>query len=207
MNWPGEQAALEFEAQCDWKDIARRVQGLTAAEVAAGVIIRVLPGTLSGGGGQSSSPAVLTQVGNQDWTRNVLIVPRDGFGSVLVASQGMRLDECARLSFFGFLSEGSFTLTRCVNMQMGWSRWSGAGVTRGARNIGFYELILGFRRGQDDTAGFRPIETFEMTGLERHGLRLGPSVKAAGELGARRYGAASRDAHRALRWLRQYRLR
>ena len=181
LNWPGEQAALEFEAECTWTDIARRVQGLTAAEVAAGVIIRVLPGTLPGGGGQSSSPAVMTQVGNQNWTRNVLIVPRDGFGSVLVSPEGIRIDECARLSFFGFLSEGSFTLTRCVDLQMGWSRWSGAGVTRGARNIAFYELILGFRRGQDDTAGFRPIETFEMTGLERHGCVFGPSVKPEGD--------------------------
>lgn len=179
LDWPGQRAALEFEVECDWADIVRRIQGLTADEVAKGVIVRVKPGTLPGGGAGSSSPVVMTHVGNQEWTRNVLIVPRDGFGSVVVSSSGIRIDQCARLSFFGFLSEGSFTLTRCVDMHMGWSRWSGAGVTRGARNIGFYELILGFRRSQDDTAGFRPIETFEMTGIERHGCVFGPSVKAA----------------------------
>lgn len=179
LNWPGEVAALDIEVECGWEEIARGVRGLTAAEVARGVTIRVQPGTLPGGGGRSSSQAVLTRAGNQEWTRNVLIVPRDGFGSVLVASEGIRLEQCARLSFFGFLSEGSFTLTRCVDMQVGWSRFSGAGVTRGARNIGLYELVLGFRRGQDDTMGFRPTEAFEMTGLQRHGCVFGPSVKVA----------------------------
>lgn len=181
LPWPGEQAPLEFEAECEWADIARRVQGLTTDEVSRGAIIRVKPGTLPGGGGRSSSPIALAYVGNQNWTRNVLIVPRDGFGSVVISENGIRIDQCARISFFGFVSEGSFTLTRCVDVQMGWSRWSGAGVTRGARNIGFYELVLGFRRVTDDTVGFRPIQTYEMTGLERHGCVFGPSVKPDGD--------------------------
>lgn len=177
--WPGEQVANELVAECDWGDIARLVQGLNAAQVAEGAIIRVKPGTLPGGGATSSAPAVLTKVGNADWTRNVMIVPRDGFGSVTMADKGIRIDQSARLSLFGFVSAGGFTLTLCNDMEMGWSRWSGGGVTRGARNVGFYELVLGFRQDPNDTVGFRPIEAYEMTGITRQGCVFGPSVKPA----------------------------
>jgi hypothetical protein len=177
--WPGEEAAHELVAECDWVDIARKVSGLSSAEVAAGAVVRVKPGTLPGGGSKSSSPVALGNVGNQAWTRNVLIVPLEGFGSVTVSDAGIRIDQSARISLFGFVSAGGFTLTRCVDIEMGWSRWSGGGITRGARNVGFYELVLGFRQDSNDTIGYRPIETYEMTGLTRYGCVFGPSVKPA----------------------------
>ncbi|MCR2808885.1 MULTISPECIES: hypothetical protein [unclassified Microbacterium] len=180
LPWLGDTAALELVAECDWIDIARKVEALDAPTVAAGVIIRVKPGTLPGGGAGSSARPVLAGVGNAGWARNVLICPLEGFGSVTTAAGGIRFDQCARLSFFGFQSAGTVTMTRCVGLQLGWSRFDGMNITRGARDIALYELVLGFRQSADDTAGIRPTEAFEMTNFTRHGCVFGPSVKPDG---------------------------
>jgi hypothetical protein len=178
--WPGDTADTDVVAECDWRDIARRIQGLTAAQVAAGAVVRVKPGQLMGGGYTSSATPVLQNVGQQEWERNVLIVPLEGFGSVTISEQGMRLEQCARLSLFGFVSDGGYVLTRCADIELGWSRYAAGNITRGARNVGMYELVLGFRRNPEDTAAARPTETFELTGIARHGCVFGPSVKPDG---------------------------
>ena len=177
--WMGDVAATEIVANCDWADIGHRISTLTAAQVAAGVAIRVRRGTLNGQGSNSGSPPVLAQLGDPTWARNVLICPLEGFGSVVIDG-GIRLDGCTRLSLYGFLSSDPFVLTQCVDLQVGWSRFGGMNVTRGGVNIAFYELVTGFRRSADDTSGVRPTEDFAMTNILRSGCVFGPSVKPAG---------------------------
>ncbi|MDS0244205.1 hypothetical protein [Microbacterium aurantiacum] len=180
LPWPGEQAPTELVVDCDWEEIAESVESLSAADVARGVVVRVLPGTLGGNGSGSSSTPVLSALGDPSWERNLLIVPRDGFGSVSIAGEGTRMDGCARLSLFGFVGTGGFTLTECTAMQIGWSRFSALSVTRGGSDLAFYELILGFRQDPEDTVGIRPTEDFEMTNISRFGCVFGPSVKPEG---------------------------
>jgi hypothetical protein len=180
LPWLGQRAATELVADCDWIDIAKKIQGLDAKKVAAGVIIRVRPGTLPGAGAKSSSRAVLTGIGNPSWTKNVVIAPLEGFGSVIIATAGIRIDQCARLSFFGLMGAATVTLTKCVNLQLGWSRFNALSLTRGGREIGLFELVLGFRQNAEDTVGVRPTDTFEMTNLTRQGCVFGPSVKPDG---------------------------
>ena len=179
LPWLGEAAALELIAECSWADIERLVRGLDAATVADGVVIRVKPGTLPGNGSGSSSPPVLASVGDPAWTRNVLICPLEGFSSVTLDATGARLDQCARLSLFGLVSPGTLVMTQCVAMQVGWSRFNGLSITRGARGIALYELVLGFRQDENDTVGIRPIDELEMIDISRHGCVFGPSVKPA----------------------------
>ena len=179
LPWLGEAAAVEMVAECAWTDIERIVQGLDAATVAEGVVIRVKPGTLPGNGAGSSAPPVLAGVGDPSWTRNVLICPLEGFGSVTVATTGARLDQCARLSLFGLVSAGTLVMTQCAAMQIGWSRFNGMSITRGARDIALFELVLGFRQDENDTVGIRPIDELEMVNISRHGCVFGPSVKPA----------------------------
>lgn len=179
LPWLGEQAPLELVAECDWTDIARQVQGLDAAAVAEGVIIRVKPGTLPGNGSGSSSSPVLAGVGDPTWTRNVLVCPLEGFGSVTVGGDGIRFDKCSRLSVFGVVSVGALVMTECASMQVGWSRLDGLSITRGGRDIAFYEVVVGFRQNDNDTAAVRPTDAFEMTGISRYGCVFGPSVKPA----------------------------
>ncbi|WP_191621839.1 twin-arginine translocation signal domain-containing protein [Microbacterium caowuchunii] len=178
--WMGEPATHELVADCSWIDISRKVQGLTAEQVAEGAVVRVRPGTLAGAGWTSSARPALSGVGSVGWDRKVLVVPLEGFGSVTVSDAGIRFDQCANLAFFGFLSSGGFALTRCAGIEIGWSRFAAANITRGGRDLSFYELVLGFRQNAEDTAGIRPTETFEMTGISRYGCTFGPSVKPAG---------------------------
>ena len=180
LPWLGDTSTHEFVAECNWSSIGQILEELTDEEVAAGAVIRVKPGELPGNGSGSNAGPVLQNVGNETWSRNVLICPRDGFGSVTVSAGGIRIDQCANLALFGFLSTGSCVLTLCTNMLMGWSKWGGLNVTRGVKGMGFYELVLGFRRDETDTAGVRPTDAYEMTDIQRHGCLFGPSVKPAG---------------------------
>lgn len=178
--WLGETANTEIEVAAHWTEIANTIRSLTSAQVAAGVVIRVRPGMLPGGGAGSSSPAVLSRLGELSWSRNVVLCPRDGFGTVGIASDGIRLDMCARLSLFGFVSAGSLALTNCANIDIGWSRFDGANITRGGANLAFYELVLGFRYEAEDTVGIRPTGTTQMSHIARFGCLFGPSVKPDG---------------------------
>ena len=177
--WLGDTAVHELEAECDWVDIGRQLQGLTPQQVAEGVVIRVASGSLPGDGATSSARPALGGFGDPEWTRNVLICPRDGFGSITIADVGIRFDQCSRLSLFGFVSAGSFALTQCTNMQLGWSRFASANITRGGDALAFYELVLGFRQNPEDTVGIRPTESYAMTNISRYGCVFGPSVKPA----------------------------
>ncbi len=178
VPWMGGRAATEHIADCDWEDIGNLISSLTAAQVAAGVAIRVRPGTLKGDGANSSSPPVLSALGDPTWQKNVLICPLEGFGTVEIDG-GIRVDKCARLSLYGFLGAGSFVLTQCESFQVGWSRFGGMGITRGGIDIALYELVLGFRRDPEDTCGVRPTEDYAMTNILRSGCVFGPSVKPA----------------------------
>jgi hypothetical protein len=180
LPWLGETAAKEVEVDCTWTAIAAAVKTLTAAQVAAGVTIRVRPGELPGAGSGSTAKPVLSLVGSDRWRRNVLICPRDGYGTVTVSASGIRMDQCGHLSFFGFASEGGFVFTRCMAMQMGWGRWSSANATIGGIDIAMYELVVGFRRNENDTSGIRPSGANPMTNVTRYGCTFGPSIKAAG---------------------------
>lgn len=182
VDWPGSVALTELEVDPDWATIAAAIGWLTPERVAEGVTIRVAPGELTGQGAGSASSPVLEAIGDPGWERNVLIVPRDGFGSVTVVGDGFRLNEVSKLSLFGFTGpDVSFVLTHCEGVHVGWGIWDAMSITLGGAGIGLYELALGFRRDPHDTAAVRPTENFAMVDLERHGCVFGPSVKPDGD--------------------------
>ncbi len=174
----GKKAPTEIEVDCSWAAIDKAIRALTAAQVAAGAAIRVKPGSLVGQGAGSTSPAMLTDVGNSGWTRNVLIAPRDGYGSVTATA--FRWDKCRRISLFGFKGiGGAFAFTECTDVQIGWGEWSGGNITRSGANIDLYELVLGFRRDPNDTCAMRPNDLGNIEEVRRYGCVFGPSVKPA----------------------------
>lgn len=178
----GEAAATELEVDCSWEAIAAAVASLSADAVAAGAAIRVRPGTLVGYGSGSRRDPVLRGVGDANWSRNVLVCPRDGYGSVTVEHEGFRIDASHRLSFFGFSGpDVAFVLTNCSRFEVGWGRWSAVNLTQSGASIGLYELVAGFRRGTDDTVGIRPTDFNTMTDLARYGCVFGPTVKPDGD--------------------------
>jgi hypothetical protein len=178
--WIGQKAANDLEVDCSWEAIAQAITALTAAKVAAGTVIRVRPGTLIGGGAGSRRTPVLAGLGHAEWKRSVVVCPRDGYGSVKVLEQGLRVDRCTRIALIGFAGgDVEFYATNCSYFTLGWSQWSGLSFTQSGANLALYEIVLGFRRAPDDTFAVRPTLTNEMTDLSRYGCVFGPSVKPA----------------------------
>ena len=77
--WIGD-AVTTVEVACTWAAIRTALLAVTASKAAAGVHIKVRPGTLPGLGASSGSKAVLQGLGSAQWSKNVLISPRDGWG-------------------------------------------------------------------------------------------------------------------------------
>lgn len=190
-HWPPEtpypsQAALVIDVDADdgvkgrgFENIRYAINGgsvrsggvattrtaLTAAQVAAGVVIRVAPGRLQGSGAGSSSRSVFSQntgntppvIGNRTWTRNVLIVPRDGYGSVTLFD-GCRFARMERITFLGFDGGpdvvsgtqvgprgGSVVLTECYRSWFAWSRVHNLNINNWSAYSGAVECIMGAR--------------------------------------------------------------
>lgn len=80
-HWPANTPKSGFgtviRVACTWSAIGRAIAGVTASQAAGGVIIRVAGGTLPGG-------TVLQNVGNPSWTKNILVTPDKGWGTVTI---------------------------------------------------------------------------------------------------------------------------
>lgn len=180
--WLGETAENEIVVGCTWVEISRVIKNLTSSQVEKGVILRVEPGVLVGAGGGSREKPVLNGLGSPNWTRNVIIAPRDGYGTVFVMRNGVRIEDCHHLSFFGINgADVELYATNCTNLTVGWSEWAGLNFTQSGAAISMYELVVGFRRSQHDTFAVRPTESNEMVELRRYGCVFGPSVKELGD--------------------------
>src|SRR5690606_28077251 len=93
LPWIGETAPTEYEVDCTWVGIGRALDALTPEQVAAGAVIRVRPGVLTGRGAGSRRPPTLAGLGDREWTRDVVVVPRDGYGSVQILQEGVRIND------------------------------------------------------------------------------------------------------------------
>jgi hypothetical protein len=83
-HWPSHTPRDTFsrviDVPCSWAAIRSALGAVTAYQAASGLNIRVAPGTLPGGGRD-----VLANVGSASWARNVLVSPRDGWGTVTIS--------------------------------------------------------------------------------------------------------------------------
>ncbi len=87
-HWPKHtprpaQDLPSVEVECRWDGIRAAISAVTPEQAAQGLQILVAPGTLDDLGGRD----VLTHVGRTDWARNVLVLPRDGWGTVTMTGQ------------------------------------------------------------------------------------------------------------------------
>lgn len=207
-RWPAstpkpEQAARTITVDCSWDAIAAAVNGLSANSVASGVHIKVRPGDLPGFGARSTSRAVMSGIGDATWSRNVLITPRDGFGSVTVcatstavgAARGVRLDGLSRLSLVGFdgpLAQVTLTATRHLRLARG--RFLYLSPTVWHQDLHLTELVVGFgssSRNPDSSDSFaaRPLGSpppdlaradSSILGLLIDGCHFRPAYRASG---------------------------
>jgi hypothetical protein len=82
-HWPNHtpkpgRARTTVEVDCRWDRIAEALAQVQPTESAAGLELVVKPGVLEGQTGRD----VLAHLGSTEWSRNVLVTPRDGWGSV-----------------------------------------------------------------------------------------------------------------------------
>ena len=105
---------------CTWRAISNAIISVTPAQAAAGVLIRVAPGTLTGNGAGAGNAAVLKNLGSSSWSQRVTVCPRDGYGTVIF-SGGVRLVNVRGVCFAG-LNGDSIKLEGCDNSALAWTK-------------------------------------------------------------------------------------
>ncbi|MGC5225246.1 hypothetical protein ACPW96_21980 [Micromonospora sp. DT81.3] len=143
--WITDKAPTVVDVTCDWASIARALTAVTAAQAAAGVHIKVRPGILPGLGASSGSKPVLEAVGQADWAKNVLVSPRDGWGTVRISGDA-RLRDVEGVTF-ARINGVDLLLTNCSR-----SVWAHSKMSKGlrmsssyrstTRHCGAYEIVM-----------------------------------------------------------------
>lgn len=115
--WMHDSTVASVEVDCTWSAIKAALLAVTAEQAAAGFRILVRPGTLNGG--SSNSTVTISGAGSAAWVRRVLVRPRDGYGSVLVA--GARIRAVHGVTWAGFINTaGGWRLEACQNGGASW---------------------------------------------------------------------------------------
>ncbi len=118
--WKNEVVPNMIEVDCTWAAIKTAIQSVTDSMAAAGTIIKVRPGSLGGNGGSAGSTPVLSLAGSKTRSRNILVMPRDGFGSVQITNS-VRINQVYGVTF-ALLDARDVGVTRtgCTNTHLAW---------------------------------------------------------------------------------------
>lgn len=189
-HWPSQTPAMsdafvyDVEVACTWTAIAA---GIAAAPASGNARVRVRPGTLPAGGGSGSSvtpiPLATTSASR---TSKVLVVPRDGWGTVegsLGSSSGYSF-AMRNVALMGIDFSGQSVLLRsCVNAAAGWSTFAVLNVTANASDVSAIELVecvLPDSLPLDgDRMAFRIADGSSIDGLTMSGCYVAPAYKAS----------------------------
>ena len=96
-HWPADTPRPEatfgtvIDVACDWDAIGEAIASVSDAEIDGGVHVRIAPGTLPGFGGGAGSLSVLKKVGRGTASKNILVSPLDGWGTVTVTDSARLL--------------------------------------------------------------------------------------------------------------------
>lgn len=72
------------DVDCTWSAIASAISAASSTQINQGLHIRIAPGTLPGYGSSSGSPTVMENVVKSGNSKNILVSPRDGWGTVTI---------------------------------------------------------------------------------------------------------------------------
>lgn len=160
------------DVACSWSAISTAIAAVTPAQAAAGVLIRVAPGSLPGNGAGSTATPVLQNLGSSSWSKRVTVAPRDGYGTVTM-SAGIRIFKVHGVCFAGFIGTG-WQHHACNRSAVAWTKltaWLGSYGTAGetTTDVEFVEVVLPtYYVGTGDTAdiysGGGNISNYRLTG-------------------------------------------
>lgn len=191
-NTPLPTATFAYDVEVDptWTAIQAAI---TAAPASGNARIQVRPGVMPAGNGNGSTDAPTMSGGPTSRASKILIVPRDGFGTVTmnaastIASQGSNgysfsLANVAMLGF-DFRNQG-VVLRSCQQFAIGWGRFGVLNVTGNAANSLNNELIECVLPDQIDSesdhSAVRVANGYSVLGLKYAGCYFAPSYKANG---------------------------
>ncbi len=129
---------------CDWTAIGKAIASVTDAQINSGVHIRVAPGTLPGFGASSGSAAAIKGIGRGTATKNILVSPKNGWGTVTIADSvrlvGVKGVTFARINGrFILLTDCSRTSWAHSKVSYGFRMTASSGITR---ECNAYEVVM-----------------------------------------------------------------
>jgi hypothetical protein len=190
QHWPSRtpkpRDRFDFTVDVDptWTAIADGIARANAAGASKNAVVRVRPGVLPGNGAGSTSKPVLRNVGKLGRKSRVLVVPRDGAGTVTLAAS-IRLELVRGVAFVGFWNfPYSAVFSAPQDFAWAWSKGQAFNITANSSeptaDVELVECVTPDARLNDqDVWGFR-TDGQTMTGVSVIGCYVAPSYKAAG---------------------------
>ncbi len=182
--WIGAVAPYTVDVDCTWAAIGAAIRAVTAEQAAAGVHIRVRPGTLPGSGSSTSSTPMLRDLGDPNWGQNVLVSPLDGWGSVTI-SAAARLRDVRGVTFARINGE-RMLLTNGARSAWAQSRFTAGFSMASSYNTvtegcGAYEIVvLDARSGTADPLGYAAGEGCTLDKSVFEGCYVAPVFRPVG---------------------------
>lgn len=188
-NWPsrtprpGDTFDVTEECDCDWDAIAAAIEKVDKAGLDKTARVLVAPGELPGYTAASSGRPVLEGVGRTGRSTRILVMPRDGVGTVTFEAS-IRIEDAAGIAFVGFwLFPKSMVLTSVRDLAWAWSKGQAFNITSGptgpVEDVELVECVT-------PEAVFEPSDTwaFRTSGnpyrdIDVVGCYLAPSYKPA----------------------------
>ncbi|MGC5225247.1 hypothetical protein ACPW96_21985 [Micromonospora sp. DT81.3] len=182
--WIGDAEIVIVEVSCAWAAIGDALAAVTAEQAAAGLRISVAPGTLTGEGASSGSAAMLEKLGSADWAQNILVSPRDGWGTVTISGPA-RLRDVHGVTF-ARIDGDDILLTNCTR-----TAWAHAKMSKGlrmassygatTRECGAYEIVMaGAKADIADPLGYAAGEGCVLTDCVWEGCYSAPVFRPTG---------------------------
>lgn len=199
-HWPDRTPLLteRFDWTTDvaptWAAIGGAITTAAQSYPNGKVLIRVAPGTIAAGrGAGSTATGVLQAIGATGRAHRILVVPRDGWGTVTAAGSAETSDGYAfvgvngvTLAGFDFVNK-QVLVRGCQDFALAWSTFDVLNVTANkgadAADIQFVECVLPNVRStgtENDRMAFRVADDNSIRRLTMSGCYVAPSYKAAG---------------------------
>lgn len=161
-----------------WTAISTAIAAVTPEQAAAGVLIRIAPGTLTGNGAGSGNTPVLQNLGSSSWTKRITVAPRDGYGTVVITG-GALIKNVRGVAFAGLIAD-QIKLEGCDRSALAWTkvtRWlAGYGIANQTTSmVEFTEVVMPDSQVVDgDASDFYSVSSGPIDGWRFDGIYLAP---------------------------------
>ena len=197
---PSDAFAAIIEVAPEWAAIAGAISTAVTQYPNESVKIMVTPGTFkSGNGSGSSDKGVLQNVGATGRSSRILIVPRDGWGTVTAqgtltdsAKSGYALVGVSGIALMGFdFTEQAVMMRNCRDVAVGWSTFGRLSITANGsadqagservKSVQLVECVLpNAVNDNTDRMALRVADGSLIEGVSLIGCYLAPAYKSAG---------------------------